>query len=74
MIQNKFIKLKSRKKLILFASLLIVSRLVYFKRTRIMLLMKLLLTKFKLWLSITWTVFKYIHPAFPLTPARPLIL
>ena len=66
------LKIKKRK-LILFASLLILSRLICFKRSQTAVLMKLLLIKFKLWFSITWNVLKAVYPMFPLTPLSPII-
>ena len=71
MVRNIFAKLKiKKKKLILFSSLLILSKLVYYKQTRIILLTKSLFIKFKLWFSIIWNVFKTVYPTFSLTRVR----
>jgi len=71
MIRNVFAKLKTkRKKLTLFSSLLILSTLMYFKRSQTILLTKSLFIKFKLWFSMIWNIFKTVYPTFSLTRVR----
>jgi len=71
MIRNALARLKTKKKkLTLFSSLLILSTLVYYEQTRIILLTKSLFIKFKLWFSIIWNVFKTVYPTFSLTRVR----